>query len=61
MEHAFRLGLPDRDYYLKDDERYRDIRARYLDYLSFLLGKAGYEDPGSAAAAVLALETQMVR
>lgn len=55
------LGLPDRDYYLKDDERYRDIRARYLDYLSFLLGKAGYEDPGSAAAAVLALETQMAR
>ena len=55
------LGLPDRDYYLKDDERYRDIRKKYRDYLSFLLGKAGYEDPDSAAGAVLALETKMAR
>ena len=53
------LGLPDRDYYLSDTERYRDIRAKYRDYLAFLLGKAGYEDPETAAAAVLALETRM--
>ncbi|MDE8650931.1 M13 family metallopeptidase [Novosphingobium album (ex Liu et al. 2023)] len=55
------LGLPDRDYYLKDTEKFRDIRARYLDYLAFMLGKAGYQDPQSAARAVLSLETSMAQ
>ena len=39
------LGLPDRDNYLVDNERNREMRAKYLDYLAFLLGKAGYADP----------------
>ena len=55
------LGLPDRDYYLSDDARFVEIRAKYKDYLAFLLGKAGYEDPAAAATAVLALETAMAR
>jgi len=55
------LGLPDRDYYLSDDQRYRDIRAKYVDYMAFLLGKAGYQDPRTSAQAVLALETDMAR
>ncbi|WP_324741194.1 M13 family metallopeptidase [Tsuneonella sp. CC-YZS046] len=50
------LGLPDRDYYLKTDEKSRDIQARYRDYLTFLLGKAGYPDPAATAAAVYDLE-----
>src|SRR5690606_23567984 len=50
------LGLPDRDYYLKTDEKSRDIQARYRDYLAFLLGKAGYPDPAATAAAVYDLE-----
>jgi len=53
------LGLPDRDYYLLDTPRYVEIRQKYLDYLTLLLGKAGYEQPRPAAEAVLALETQM--
>ena len=53
------LGLPDRDYYLSDTPRYVEIRQKYLDYLTFLLGKAGYENPRPTAEAVLALETQM--
>ena len=55
------LGLPDRDYYLKDTETYREARAKYKDYLAFLLGKAGYEDPKGAAEAVFALETRIAR
>ncbi|HKT84865.1 MAG TPA: M13 family metallopeptidase [Novosphingobium sp.] len=55
------LGLPDRDYYLKPDQRSQDIRAKYLSYLTFILGKAGYADPASAAKAVLSLETQIAR
>lgn len=53
------LGLPDRDYYLVDSPRNADIRAKYLDYLTFLLGKAGYGDARGKAGAVLALETKM--
>ena len=55
------LGLPDRDYYLLDTPRYRDIRAKYLDYLAFMLGKAGYADARAQAAKVMALETEMAR
>ncbi|GGC33204.1 peptidase M13 [Novosphingobium marinum] len=55
------LGLPDRDYYLKDSERYREIRAKYVDYLSFVLGKAGYQDSLTAARAVMSLETRMAQ
>lgn len=55
------LGLPDRDYYLVDSPRYRDIQAKYRAYLAFLLGKAGYQDPQAAADAVYALEADMAR
>ena len=50
------LGLPDRDYYLKTDPKSQEIQAKYRDYLAFLLGKAGYADPASAAKAVYQLE-----
>ncbi len=55
------LGLPDRDYYLIDNPRYREIRGKYLDYLTFMLGRAGYENPHGAAVSVMALETTMAR
>jgi len=54
-------GLPDRDYYLKDTEKFREIRAKYVTYLTFLFGKLGYDDPASAAKSVLALETSMAK
>jgi putative endopeptidase len=53
------LGLPDRDYYLVDSPRNADIRAKYLDYLTFMLGKAGYADARGAAQSVYGLETKM--
>jgi len=57
------LGLPDRDYYLKDDARSTDIRARYVEYVARLLGKLGEPPPAAAAEArqVLALETRLAR
>lgn len=55
------LGMPDRDYYLKDTDTYREARAKYKEYLGFLLGKAGYQDPAGAADAVLALESRIAR
>src|SRR2546428_13297100 len=39
------LGLPDRDYYLKDDERMRGLRALYQDHVGKMLALAGAEEP----------------
>ena len=55
------LGLPDRDYYLVDNPRNLEIRAKYLGYLTFLLGKSGHADPRGAAQAVMQLETDLAR
>ena len=52
-------GLPDRDYYLVDSPRNLDIRAKYKDYLAFLLGKAGYANPAASAAAVYEVERKI--
>lgn len=55
------LGLPDRDYYLKDDEKSVEQRAKYVELLTTLLGKAGYADPAAAAADVMAFETELAK
>ena len=53
------LGLPDRDFYLVDSPRNQTVRARYMEWLRFALGQAGYADPAKAADAVFALETKL--
>ncbi len=50
------MGLPDRDYYLVDSERNLEIRGKYKEYLTFLLGQAGYAEPAAAADAVYRFE-----
>ena len=55
------LGMPDRDYYLKDDEKSVELRAKYLDLLTFMLDKAGYEDAAGEAQKVLDLETSIAK
>ena len=55
------LGLPDRDYYLVDNEKNLAIRAAYKKYLTFLLGKAGYADPAATAERVYGLEKQFAQ
>ena len=53
------LGLPDRDNYLVDNERNREMRAKYLDLATFLLTKAGDPNPRASAEAVYALEKKI--
>ena len=56
-------GLPDRDYYLKDDARSRDIRAKYETHIAKMLELAG-DAPDLArvrAKVVLDLETRLAR
>ncbi|MEQ8826790.1 MAG: M13 family metallopeptidase N-terminal domain-containing protein, partial [Parvibaculum sp.] len=55
------LGLPDRDYYLDDSEKGREVQVKYREYIAFLLGEAGYEDPETAAAAIYAFEDRLAR
>lgn len=55
------LGMPDRDYYLKDDEKSVELRAKYVELLTFVLGKAGYADPAATAADVMAFETEIAK
>ena len=38
---AGQLGLPDRDYYLRDDERFARIRSQYIDHIAKMLALAG--------------------
>ncbi len=42
------LGLPDRDYYLKTDEKSDDIRKKYIEYLTRIFGLIG--EPADKAA-----------
>src|SRR5690606_16602023 len=53
------MGLPDRDFYLVDSERNREIQAAYKAYVAFLLGQAGYSDPKAMAERVYAFEHQV--
>ncbi len=53
------LGLPDRDYFLKDSERNTKALSAYRTYLTTLLGEAGYSDAAAAADSVIALETRL--
>ena len=53
------LGLPDRDYYLKADERFAKARAAYTDYLAKLFTLSGDADGPAHAASVVALETKI--
>ncbi len=55
------LGLPDRDYLLKDDERYLKARKAYVDYMTALLSHAGDAHAAQHAQDVLALETKMAQ
>ena len=53
------MGLPDRDYYLVDSESNLEVRQAYLDYLTNVLGMAGYSDARGAAEAVYAFEKKV--
>ncbi len=54
------LGMPDRDYYLKlDDKRMADIRAAYEKHIANILTLAGDKDAAAKARAILAFETKL--
>lgn len=57
------LGLPNRDYYFKDDDKSQKIRDAYHDYVAKILQLSGTEESAAAsdADAVIDLETQLAK
>ncbi|MDQ3026011.1 MAG: M13 family peptidase [Pseudomonadota bacterium] len=56
------LGLPDRDYYLKDDDaKLSEARAKYRAHIEKMLGMAGERNAAAAAGEIMALETRLAR
>ena len=53
------LGMPDRDYYLKEDERFVAYRDAYKTYVSTLMNLAGLDNADARADAVIALESTL--
>ena len=57
------LGLPDRDYYLKDDQRMKDLRTLYQDHVGKMLVLAGTAQANATqqAKTVMDLETALAK
>jgi putative endopeptidase len=53
------LGLPDRDYYFKEDPKFQDIRKKYVDHIVTMLTLAGIDDPAGKANRIFALEKKL--
>jgi predicted metalloendopeptidase len=55
------LGLPDRDYYLLNEPKFKAIREQYRSHIETMLGLAGIEGASKAATKILALETRLAK
>ena len=57
------LGLPNRDFYLKDDAKSKEILSKYEAHVSKMLGLAGESSTQAAAdgKTILAIETAMAK
>ncbi|MBK5647710.1 MAG: M13 family peptidase, partial [Acinetobacter sp.] len=56
-----RLGLPDRDYYLKDDPKFVETRAKYLKHIERMLQLSGDQQAAQHAQDILKLETELAK
>lgn len=55
------LGLPDRDFYLEQDPKSKEIRERYVAHITLMLQKLGDDEATAMASAkkILAMETAL--
>jgi putative endopeptidase len=53
-------ALPDRDYYLKPDARFKEAREKYVDHIAKMFVLVGWDQKSAAAAAqtVMSMETK---
>jgi putative endopeptidase len=55
------LGMPDRDYYLQDDAKLKQIRKQYGQHVEGMLTLAGDKTATTDARAIVALETALAK
>jgi putative endopeptidase len=55
------LGLPDRDYYLVENEKFVQVRQKYQQHIAAMLRLAGIADADAKAGRILALEKEIAR
>ena len=55
------LGLPDRDYYLKTEPRFKEAREKYVAHIAAMFTLAGWNEKTAAVAAdiIMAMETKL--
>ena len=53
------LGLPEREYYFKDDPNSEEIRGKYVEHIEAMFELAGLPEPTASAASIMALETRI--
>src|SRR3954471_21528149 len=55
------LGLPDRDYYFRDDKKSQELRELYQDHVGKMLSLAGDADATAHAKRIFELETALAK
>jgi predicted metalloendopeptidase len=55
------LGMPDRDYYLSDEERLKAVREKYRAYVKDMLALAGTPDAEQAAKRIFDIEIALAK
>jgi putative endopeptidase len=55
------LGLPDRDYYVKDDKRSKEIRVKYLEHLNNMFALMGDKNKENSANTIMNIETRLAK
>ncbi len=55
------LGLPEREYYLEEDEKSVDIRQAYVQHMEKMLSFIEQKNPQQDAALIMALETRIAK
>jgi len=50
------IVLPDREYYLSDNQHMRDVRAKYVEHVSAMMKLAGFDNPDGRAAHIMDIE-----
>ncbi len=53
------LGLPDRDFYFGEQERFVGLRAAYVEHIEKMFELAGLAEPAASAEMLMALETRL--
>ncbi|CRK85871.1 Neutral endopeptidase [Candidatus Providencia siddallii] len=55
------LGLPNRDFYLKNSKEIKEVRKNYFDYISLILKNAGEKNVNNKAKKIINLEKSIAK